>query len=252
MGADLIGWRECPLQMRLGPEGFRAKLKLRSYKNLIEQMVAPEDREGQKLTVVVNGPDGPSERNLTYAQIRDESTEFLRGIPDCASCPLSGGEPLGCYHFVVYPVDAAFERLVFEFFVSQVETKNSICDQLYRDVVSRVPPAGTGWHDRRGADARSGALAQLGQPLVHKWGGFLSKKRIDSAQILQSLFITLDRPALVVGYSRFFGELLAFAAARGVTAADSPTLGAVAGFRTMLFAAAAHSVTDGWTVFADA
>ena len=153
---------------------------------------------------------------------------------------------------MVYPVDAAFERLVFEFFVSQVETRDSICDQLYRDIVSRVPTAGTGWHDRRGDDARTGALAQLAQPLVHKWGGFLAKKRIDSAQILQSLFINLDRPALVVGYSRFWGELLAFAATRGVTTADSPALAAVIRFRTMLLAAAAHSITDGWTVFADA
>ena len=90
MGADLIGWRECPLQMRLGPEGFLGKLKLRSYKNLIEQMVAPEDRERQKLTVVVNGPDGPSERNLTYGQIRDESTRVPPRHPRLRELPAVG------------------------------------------------------------------------------------------------------------------------------------------------------------------
>jgi hypothetical protein len=251
MGADLIGWRECPLQMRLGPKGFLGKLKLRAYKELIESMVPPEDREGQKITVVINGPDGPQERNLTYPQIRDESTEFLRGIPDCSTCPLSGGKPLGCYHFVTYPIDPTFEHLVFDFFVSQVATKDSICDQLYRDIISRVPPQGTGWHDRRGEDARTGALAQLPQPLVHKWGGFLAKKRVDSAQILQSLFITLDRPALVVAYSRFWLELVEYAGKRRITDDDSPTLAAVRRFAPMMLATAASSVTDGWSLFAD-
>jgi hypothetical protein len=252
MGADLIGWRECPLQMRLGPQGFLSKLKLRAYKELIEQMVPPADRESQEITVVINGPDGPREKSLTYAQIREESTEFLRGIPDCASCALSGGKPLGCYHFVVYPVDATFEHLVFDFFVSQLGTKDSICDQLHRDIISRVPPHGTGWHDRRGEDARSGALAKLPQPLVHKWGGLFAKKRVDSAQILQCLFITLDRPALVVAYSRFWLELVKYADSRGITDADSPTLESVRKLAPMMLATAASSITDGWTLFADA
>lgn len=252
MGADLIGWRECPLQMRLGPNGFLGKLKLRAYKELIESMVEPADRESQEITVVVNGPDGPKERNLTYPQIRDEASEFLRGIPDCSTCPLSGGKPLGCYHFVTYPVDPTFEHLVFDFFVANVATKDSICDQLYRDIISRVPPADTGWHDRRGEDARTGALAQLPQPLVHKWGGLFAKKRIDSAQILQSLFITLDRPALVAAYTRFWVELVKYADTRTITDDDSPTLAAVRRLVPMMLATAAGSLTDGWSLFADA
>jgi hypothetical protein len=251
MGADLIGWRECPLQMRLGPQGFLGKLKLRAYKELIENMVPPEQREGQAITVVINGPDGPKERDLTYAQIRQESTEFLRGIPDCATCPLSGGQPLGCYHYVTYPVDAAFERLVFDFFVSQVATKDSICNQLYRDFIAKVPAEGTGWHVRRGDDPRTGALAIMAQPLVHTWGGFLSKKRIDSAQILQCLFVTLDRPALVAAFARFWVELVTYADGRGVRDEDSPTLAAVRKLSGMLLQTAAH-LADGWTVFADA
>jgi hypothetical protein len=248
MGADIIGWRTCDLQRELGPAGFLGKLKLRTYKSVIERMVPPEGRAQQKVSVVVNGPEGPKQRSLTYATICAELDAFDRGIPECASCPLSGGAPLGCYHFVQYPIDAAFERLAFDFFVAQVDVHDSIANQLYRDVVSRVPAMGTGWHTRRGS-AEQGGLAELPRPLEHKWGGFMSQKRVDSAQILQALFIPLEHPALIVGYTRFWVELLAFAKERGVS--GSPTLEAAEAMVPFWAAMAAGSVSEGWTVQVD-
>jgi hypothetical protein len=207
MGADLIGWRDCELQKPLGESGFLQKLKMKSYLRVIESQVPEGARENVAITVIVND----TQRELRYPQILEQAETFQRGIPACATCPLSGGEQLGCYHYVGYPVDARFEEVAFEFFTSQLATKDSISDQLYRDVVSKQPSSGTGWHTRRG---EQGALARRPQPLTYSWGGLFSKKKVDSAQLLQSLFIPLRHPALVVGYARFWRELVAFADAK--------------------------------------
>ena len=207
MGADLIGWRDCELQKPLGESGFLQKLKMKSYLRVIEAQVPEEARENVAVTVVVND----TQRELTYPQIREQAETFQRGIPACATCPLSGGEQLGCYHFVTYPIDARFEEVAFEFFTSQLATKDSISDQIYRDIVSKQPSSGTGWHTRRGPQ---GSLARRSQPLTHSWGGLFSKKKVDSAQLLQSLFIPLKHAALIVGYARFWRELVEFADAK--------------------------------------
>ena len=206
MGADLIGWRDCELQRSLGPRGFLGKLKMKSYLRVIEAQVPEPQRESVEVTVVVND----RERALTYREIRDEAATFQHGIPACAQCPLSAGQPLGCYHFVTYPVDEAFEELAFELFTSQLPVEDSISDQIYQDIVSKQP-RDTSWHTRRGPQ---GALARRPRPLVHSWGGLFSRKKVDSAQLLASLFIPLESPALVVGYARFWHELVAFADAR--------------------------------------
>jgi hypothetical protein len=204
MGADLIGWRDCELQRPLGESGFLQKLKMKSYLRVIETQVPEGARENVAITVIVND----TQRELTYPQIREQAETFQRGIPACATCPLSGGEQLGCYHYVTYPVDARFEEVAFEFFTSQLATKDSISDQLYRDIISKQPSSGTGWHTRRGPQ---GSLARRPQPLTYSWGGLFSKKKVDSAQLLQSLFIPLKHPALVVGYARFWRELVNYA-----------------------------------------
>src|SRR6185503_17578130 len=100
---------------------------------------------------------GRATRSMTYREIKDGAEGFARGIPECATCLIARGKPLGCYSYVTYPIDEEAERLLFDFFVSQVATNDSICDQLYRDVVSRVPRGG-GWHTQRGA---AGNLARM-------------------------------------------------------------------------------------------
>jgi hypothetical protein len=207
MGADLIGWRDCDLQRPLGTNGFLQKLKMRAYMRAVESQVPEGKRENVEVTVLVND----TKRDLTYREIRAQAEGFERGIPACATCPLAGGKQLGCYQYVTYPIDARFEEVAFEFFCSQVATKDSIADQLYRDIVSKQPNQGTGWHTRRGPER---SLSRLMQPLTHTWGGFFSKKRVDSAQLMASLFIPLSNAALVVGYARFWRELVAYTDAK--------------------------------------
>lgn len=217
MGCDLIGWRDCELQRPLGDAGFLQKLKMVSYLRVIEAQVPAAQRDQVKIAVIVND----TQRQLAYPEIRAEAERFQEGIPGCATCPLAEGRQLGCYHYVTYPVDERFEEVAFELFTSQLETKDSISDQLYRDIVAKQGTS-TPWHTRRGPQ---GALARRPEPLVFRWGGTFTTRTVDSAQLLHSLFLPLRRPALIVGYARFWAELVAFAdaklaaelSARGIT-----------------------------------
>ncbi len=201
MGADYIGFRGCELQRSLGVEGFLGKLKLRAYKSAIEAQVPESERATVKVQVQVTGRPP---QTLSYGGICQELDTFARGSAECPSCPVGGGAPVGCYRYVGYPVDAITEELAFAFFCEGLDTPDTIADQLYRDIVSRVP-LGSGWHTQR-----PGPLAELPAPFVYTSPG---GRRVDSAQLLAAMFITLDHPALVVAYARFFHELLAFVAA---------------------------------------
>lgn len=200
MGADYVGFRSCTLQQSLGDAGFLGKLKLRAYKSAIEAQVPPEKRSVVKIQVQVTGGET---RELDYAGICRDLETFQAGSPECASCPLSGGNPVGCYRYVGYPVDAIGEEIVFSYFVRDLDTRDSIQDQLYRDIVSRVPTS-SNWHTNRGSRGR---LATLERPLSYTTPG---GRRVDSAQVLQAMFMPLDHLALVVGYARFFRELAVF------------------------------------------
>ncbi len=245
MGADFIGWRNCPLQAELGPEGFLGKLKLRAYKAVIEERV-PQDR-WDAIEVVVRVTGRP-ERQLKYDAICNELQGFEQGIPECATCPLAGGKPLGCYRYVTYPVDALTERLLFEFFVNGVEVRGSIADQLYRDIVSRVEED-SAWYDNRGED---GALAELEQPLVHVWQSEGEERRIDSAQVMTALFVPLDEMVMVVAYAQFWVEFFQFVDHDHRKAvADSTTLGELRHVGAMIAAAVEGAVENEWTIMVD-
>lgn len=198
MGADYIGFRGCDLQRSLGVEGFLGKLKLRAYKGAIEAQV-PEDQRAT-VQVQVQVTCRPPQA-LSYGGICQELDTFARGSAECPSCPVGGGAPVGCYRYVGYPVDAITEEVAFAFFCAGLDVPDSIADQLYRDVVSRVPQ-GSGWHTQR-----PGPLAELPSPFVYTSPG---GRRVDSAQLLAAMFITLEHPALVVAYARFFHELLGY------------------------------------------
>lgn len=246
MGADVIGWRNCELQATLGTTGFLGKLKLKMYRAAIEARVPPEKRAAIKVNVAVTNR---ALRVLTHAQIVEELQAFEQGIPECASCPIGGGPPVGCYRYVTYPVDGPFEQVLFDFFVEQLKTPDSIGDQIYRDVVSKQPANGSPWHVQRGA-AEKGGLCTLGSPLVHTSGGFFSKRRVDSAQMLASLFVTLEHPAAVVGYGRFFKELVDFGKSRGA-AGQSVTLREIEQLVPLYLATSAYALNANGFVLVD-
>lgn len=214
-GVDLIGWRSCAKQRELGHGRFVQLV--RSMGTAVELLPTVPQLPSESAAV---SPD--RKRQLQqYREIREAAAIHAQGTPECPTCPISGGRPYGCYRFVHRPFDEISERSIFDFFVSEVATERSICDQLYKELVSTAAPSGTPWHTDRGPDA---GHAQLAQPLEHKWGFILSRKRIDSAQILGVLFFTQKRLGLIAAFARFWREFFQFARARGVQVAASSTL----------------------------
>lgn len=249
MGADLIGWRGCELQREVGGEdGFLGKLKLRAYRGAIEAQVPPEARDSVEVSVVVHRPEGPVQRPLSYPEIVAELRAFEAGIPACASCPLSGGAPLGCYRYVTYPIDEPTERVLFEMIAAEVGTHGSAAQRFHEEVLSRMPSSGTGWHTRRGPDARTGALAAMAQPLVHTWGGWFSKKRLDSAQILCAI-VSPPRDARALAlYAELHARIAAIVAERRL---DARGLGQLAELAPFYRALAEGAAREGWSVVVD-
>lgn len=219
MGADIVGWISCPLQANMKRKDFFWKIKLLAAKTSIEKSFA----EGLRADIEVKLLDADRRLHaLSYAAITSELGDFAAGIPECATCPVSEGKTLGCNRYIPYPIDEQFERLVFEYFVSQFLISGSICNQIYQDIVSHFPSSGTPWHIKRGS---ADALALIAQPLLYEWGAPFSKRSLDSAQVLGSLFISLESPTLVVSYSKLFMHILDYAEERSVK--HTPTLDAL-------------------------
>jgi hypothetical protein len=249
MGADLIGWRECELQRGLQPAGFLGKLKMQSYRRMIETQVPPEARASVKVTVQVHRPEGPVERPLSYGEIVAEAEALAAGSPECPSCPVGGGAPLGCYRYVVYPVDEATERALFDLFAAEVATNGSIAQRFHAEVLARVPASGTGWHTRRGGDARTGSLAALAAPLEHRWGGWFSRKRLDSAQILYGVLNPQRDARSLALQAELHARIAAMAAAHP---GDAPALREIAALAPFYRTLAEGAAREGWSLIVDA
>ena len=248
MGVSYIGWRDCSLQRELGPEGFQGKLELRAYRSVIDDNVPKERRDSVRLRV--SAPSGT--RDLGYDEIVAALDGFERGIPDCASCPLADGRPLGCYRHVTYPIDASFERLLFECFTSRVAVDGSAARQLRVAIIGDRPGREGPWHRLRGAVA--GALAELPEPIVGSV--------VDSAVVCDALFASVNDPELVFLHARFWNELFAWLDTKlarsvrtgepGPPALESRTLREVHHVSELLNASVARARSEGWRVLVEA
>lgn len=243
MGVDIVGWRTCPLQSELGPEGFLRAFKLRAYKEAADARVPAEMLDDLQVRVSV---PGRGEQVLTYTALRAETLALSEGIPECAVCPLARGHRPGCYRYVSYPLDGHFERLLFEYFGAQLPRRNSACEQLYRDVVSRLPRHGLVWHTLRGADA-PGALAELEEPLRHA-----AEPYFDSAQLCAALFTNEPALPLLVVQTLIWGEFADYVRARVDDPTGSRTLGEALRLPALYQAVAAYALKGGGTVLLDA
>ena len=204
MGADIIGWIGCPLQAKLGFESFLRLKKLSLMRRAVVDNVPEHERANVEVNLVSNHL--PVE-TLTYSRITEELGDFELGIPECSSCLISMKQPLGCCARVRYPIDDVFETAVFNYVVSEIETHDSIPNQIYQDVFSAIHP-NSPFHTNRGPD---GTLAMLEKPLVHEWQSGGVKHRVDSAQILGGIFQSQIEPAYVVGYSLFWSRFMQYA-----------------------------------------
>jgi hypothetical protein len=202
-GVDLVGWRTCARQKEWGPKRFGVTLKkIGRAAAEIASIPAP--------TGAAHTPD-QRKRLQQYQELQQAAAVFNAGTPECKDCNLTEGKPFGCYTFVDYPIDSTAERVLFEFFAGTV-TGETTSASIYRDLISKVPSSGTAWHTDRGP---AGSLAELDTPLVKEWGLLMWKKRVDSAQLLGSLFFNQKGMALISAFAKFWEEFNEYAAQHG-------------------------------------
>jgi hypothetical protein len=276
MGADYVGWRACALQQELGEHGFLGKIKLRVYKRVVEERVPEDQRATIKLNLQVTGREP---RETTYPEICAELDTFEAGIPECASCPLGNGNPVSCYRYVTYPIDAGSETLLFRSFCRELVKPDSTAYQIWQDIVRHID-RDSNWHQDRGEE---GMLAELAQPLTFSWQDDEGRHEVDSAQLLEALFIGLDQPPVLVAYAVLFKTIVEDVFGRISVGADGQlelrvevselgdvteelitqeldalkhvgtarSLLEISDLAPMLLQAAVHAVDDGWSVVVD-
>jgi hypothetical protein len=188
VGADFIGFRSCPLQRELGQAGFVQKLKLLMYKRAAEAAVPdPERREALRIRATFGHGRAAV---TTYAEIRTSVTGFEEGIPECPSCPLSGGHALGCHASIAFPITAALEEDIFRIVIDSLSVPGSPGDRFYREIIARFDDLPTDWIERRGAEP--GFLASRDAPCVHRWEENGAALELSSADVLASIFCAFD------------------------------------------------------------
>jgi hypothetical protein len=236
-GLDLVGWRPCAKQSELGPKRFAVTLKKLGRQAIAGRSLPPPSATSGGVT-----PD--QRRRFQQAQeVRQGALLFSQGTPECAECPISDGKPYGCYLAVDFPIDAAAETALFRYFTDQLDNEHSGAFGIWRDIVSKAPAQGTPWHTDRGA---GGTLAELEKPLVKEWGFLMWKKRVDSAQLLSSLFFTQKRGGLISAFSVFWEGFIQQARASTPSFDDSPSLLQLEALSELYARVAGHaSHTDG-------
>jgi hypothetical protein len=214
-GIDVVGWRGCKQQAELGPKRFVLTLKKIGR-------VAAEVR-GQPVPSIPPLAVTPEQRRRlqVHQEQRQALSQFDAGTPECKECGLGGGAPYGCYTAIDFPIDVDGETALFRYFSAQLQDEKSPGAALYRDLVSKAPASGSAWHTDRGP---GGDLAELEAPLVKEWGMLLWKKRVDSAQLLGSLFFNQRRIGLISAIATFWEGFVNDARAAGARFEDSATL----------------------------
>jgi hypothetical protein len=188
MGASFVGIRHCPLQRKLGNGPFVERVKLVMLKRAADETI--EDAKTREGTLIRVRSETQPARTMTYAELARSVEDLENGIPECASCPLSGGEALGCYAFVSYPIDADFERLLFQFVVDGLSVPDSVGARFYHEIITRFEGPPTAWATRRGTE--QGCLAARAEPFRHTWNEAGEERALSSADLLDGIFNRYD------------------------------------------------------------
>jgi hypothetical protein len=236
-GVDIVGWRGCAKQKELGPKRFALTLKKMGRQATAARSLPPPPANPMSLT--------PEQRRRLQQnqEMRQAAVAFDLGTPECPACPLADSKPYGCWSAVDFPIDAAAETALFSYFSAQLDDERSAGFGIWRDIVSKVPSSGTAWHTDRGP---TGDLAELEKPLVKEWGFLMWKKRVDSAQLLGSLFFTQKRLGLLSAFSQFWDGFIQHAKANADDYEGSRTLKQLEEVAELYGAVVGHaSTTDG-------
>lgn len=195
MGADLVLLTDCPVKQRLGEGKSLAgsdrlyKLtKQRSQADTVARMMKADGRDPMTATFqhLVNGPDGPVQREVSVKALFEATAILDELAPHCAACPANHfADRFGCITYVAYPITEAAEVWL----TKRVQPADTLGGWLLLKAIKDFSYDGkkmAGWRGR-------GLLASKApaQAVVKK--GFLSSTKVSSDQLLEAV-LTLGEP----------------------------------------------------------
>lgn len=199
MGIDVVGWNGCGEGAIESPDDLVDFLKLLAYKRTVDSNVP----EAQRKDVTISAED----ERMTYGELADALADVESRAGSCRHC---FADDAACYAFVSYPIDAACEELLFDYFTSSLATAGSPAEQIYRDYLTGE--TAESWLDVRSGDDR---LLERGEPLRMEAAG--DGGAVDSTQILEVLFSSIASVEEVTAFGLFWNGFAAFAESRGTT-----------------------------------
>lgn len=212
MGADYILDRSCEPKLSNGggdvTRGTQRMLGMLKAKSRAQAVYRLMEREGQApagatIKVVVLGPNGPEEREVTVAQMLAEAAPLDDLAPHCVGCDACAvSAELGCVGYLNYPLTEALEQWL----VARIQPADTLGGYLLLRAIDDFGNRGQamqGWRQRRELMERTTPL----EAVVAK--GFLKKTRVSTDQILQAILQVGDRldPSHCMGVLFWIGAL---------------------------------------------
>jgi hypothetical protein len=225
MGADLVLLTDCPVKQQLGEGDAYAgsdrlyKLtKQRGHAELVAEMMKRDGKDPATATFqhVVNGPNGPVQRELSVKALFEATAVLDDLAPHCVDCPANCfAETFGCVSYLQYPVPESAEAWL----VKRVQSADTFGGQLLLKAIKDFGYTGqqlASWRER-------GLLASKAPTYAVVKKGFLSSTKVSADQLLEAV-LTVGEPLqpthcllflLFLGALRLDGQV--------PTAKDDPT-----------------------------
>ncbi len=191
MGADYILHHTCDTKLSLGDGDttagtavLLAMLKAESRAATVLEMMQKDGQnpETASITMVVIGPDGPEERQVTRAELMEQAAGLADLAPhcrDCDACVLS--KSFGCVGYLNYPITEAVERWI----VERIQPASTLGGSLLLGAIADFHYDGTAM---RGWRKRPELLELRKAPSAVVMKGVVSKKTVSTDQVLQTIF----------------------------------------------------------------
>jgi hypothetical protein len=172
-----------------GSDQLLQALKARHQAALIEETASKQGKSpsGIGLTIRSVGPDRtPVEKDVTYDQLVALAASLDARAEACADCPANlFSQPFGCYGVVPYPITRSAE----EWLMDRVQPTSMVGGFLCHRAIQDFGYTGEPIRRMRAAGLLEGATAV--SKVVE--GGWLSKRRVTSDQILQGM-LAIEEP----------------------------------------------------------
>jgi hypothetical protein len=135
---------------------------------------------GLSVTVGSAGPGASGvEKSFTYEELVSQNSRLETHASACVGCPASFGHPFGCYSIVPYPISRAAEEWLMNLVQPTSMVGGFLCSNAMKDLAYTGEPI---------QKMRTAGLLESSTPVTKVVeGSWLSKKNINSNQILQGM-----------------------------------------------------------------